>query len=85
MRSSGSRSTFAPRREPESFHGAVLGTRRPLGYSGVSQTQRRPFSSQSRFMTLLMSGSEATRLTLNSGCTSSLAAAFDGAVGPPAG
>ena len=93
MRSSGSRSgvVCGAWREPESRHGAraelagLLGLRRPLGYSGVSQTQRRPRSSQSRFMTLLMSGSEATRESLNSGWTSIFAAAFAGEVGPPSG
>ena len=59
--------------------------RRPLGYSGVSETHRRPFSSQSMFIALLISGSAATSVRSNSGCTSIFAAALAGAVGPPSG
>ena len=42
MVSSGSRVCRVGSSDPVSFHGAVLGTRRPLGYSGVSETQSRP-------------------------------------------
>ena len=66
MRSSGSRCGIGLS-EPASFHGAVFCVRRPLGYSGVSQAQSRPFSSQSTFLTVLISGYEATSQTLNSG------------------
>ena len=83
MVSSGSRVCRAGRSEPLSFHGSVFGTRRPFGYSGVSETHSRPFSSQSRFIAFWMSGSAATSVRSNSGCTSIFAAALAGAVGPP--
>ena len=85
MVSSGSRACDCGFRELVSRHAAVFGIRRPFGYSGVSDTHNRPFSSQSMFIALAMSGSAATRLRSNSGCTSSFAAALAGAVGPPSG
>ena len=72
-------------RLPESFHNSTFGCFRPFGYSGVSATHMRPCASQSMLIGLLISGSEATRLMLKSGCTSSFTAAFSGAVGPPSG
>ena len=47
--SSGSRSCRR-RSDPLSFHGSVFGSLRPLGYSGVSETHKRPRSSQSMFI-----------------------------------
>ncbi len=78
MVSSGSRACARRLERAVSFHGGVFGTRRPLGYSGVSETHSRPFSSQSMFIALAMSGSAATSVRLNSGCTSIFAAAFAG-------
>ena len=69
--------------DPLSFHGSVFGTLRPLGYSGVSETQSRPRSSQSMFIAFVISGSAATSVRSKSGCTSIFAAALAGAVGPP--
>ena len=82
MLSSGSRSTWVRFSEPLSFQASTFGGLRPLGYSGVSATQRRPRSSQSRAITFRTSGSAATSDRLKSGWTSRRSVAFDGCVGP---
>ena len=81
MLSSGSRSC-AGFSEPLSFHVSTFCGRRPLGYSGVSATHRRPRSSQSMLITLWTSGSDATSDRVNSGWTSIRSVAFEGCVGP---